>query len=86
MAQEKAAQTAAPCRSIPTLCTHGALTRSRCRVGTPVLPAGWSRRQYLALLHLYTLEVLLRELREPAGALPGKQRHRSREAASQEVM
>ncbi|EFN57160.1 expressed protein [Chlorella variabilis] len=28
---------------------------------------GWSRRQYLALLHLYTLEVLLRELREPAG-------------------
>jgi hypothetical protein len=27
---------------------------------------GWSRRQFLALLHLYT-EVLLRELREPAG-------------------
>ena len=29
----------------------------------------WTRRQYLALLHLYVFEALLRELREPAGAL-----------------
>ncbi len=28
------------------------------------LCAGWSRRQYLALLHLYMFEVLLFEMRE----------------------
>lgn len=39
--------------------------------GTPVTPpasaAGWSRRQYLQLAHLYAIEVLLKEMREVAG-------------------
>jgi hypothetical protein len=45
---------------------------------TPPSPAGtgrgWSRRQYLALVHLYAFEVLLPELKDPSGEWATRER------------
>lgn len=51
----------------PKGCPPGSLLSSPLCLGSAHLPAGWSRQQYLALLHLYVFEALLPERRDAAG-------------------